>query len=181
MIAKLPARTTRAAAAAATLTLAASAMALADTRRISDPRDRSQKVDPVAAEHAHHESLDGVLTHTVEAAEPISAGEFLGMNLRIWLPDGDVAPDREVHVGENPDGSLYALVSDSKGRTRGYGNAWMPNRRTIRVDLAEMTLARKLASYRWRALVTFECSSSEGQCTAQRDRIPDSGRIRHDV
>ena len=168
-------------ASAAALTLAASAVAMADTRTVSDPRDRSQKVDPVAATHGHHASLEGVVTHTIEAAEPISAADLLGVNLRIWLPDGDAAPDREVYVAENPDGSMYALVTDAKGRPRGYGNAWMPDRRTIQVDLAEMMLSRKLSTYRWRALVSFECSSSEGECMPERDRIPDSGRIRHDV
>ena len=170
-----------AAAAAAALTLAASAVATADTRTVSDARDKAQKVDPVAVTHGHHASLEGVLTHTIETAEPIAADELLGANLRIWLRDGDAAPDREVYVAENPDGSMYALVTDAKGRPRGYGNAWMPNRRTIQVDLAEMMLARKLSGYRWRALVSFECSSSEGECMPQRDRIPDSGRIRHDV
>ncbi len=165
----------------AVLGVALSAIALADTRTVRDDRDRDQKVDPVAVTHGHHASLDDVLEHDIEMAAGWAEGELLGANLRVWLPDGDRSPDREVYVGTNLDGSMYALVRDAKGRTRGYGNVWMPDRRTIRIELAEATLSRKLRSYRWRALVTMECSASEGECIPQRDRVPDSGKIRHEV
>ena len=77
--------------------LAAAAPAAADTRRVADPRDRNLLVDPIAATHGHHPKRPGLLVHTVQMAERWDAGELLGGQIDIQLPDRDRAPDRRVY------------------------------------------------------------------------------------
>lgn len=152
----------------------------ADTKSVPDERTESQKVDPVEATHGHHESLRGVLVHTFRMAEPWQDGDLFGIQLQVWLPDDDRAPDRVVYISSNPDGSMYALVDDQRGRTRGYGNAWLVDDRTVRLDLPKPLLTRNLRSYQWAVIVSFACSAPEGAtCIPEKDRVPNRGRVRH--
>jgi hypothetical protein len=154
----------------------------ADTKAIEDSRDEEQIVDPVEATHSHHESLRGVLVHTVRMAEPWEDGDLLGINMNIWLPDQDREPDRYVVLGFNADRSMSVTVYNWSGGLRGHGNAWMVDDRTIRIEFARRLLGRRLSHYRWKLTVSFRCNAPEGTvCAPQRDLVPDRGKVLHDL
>lgn len=151
----------------------------ADTRSIEDGRDPEQKVDPVAATHGHHESFSRILVHSIEMAEAWADGDLFGFEVRVWLPDGDRAMDRLVGIGFNPDRSMYARIDDERGRTIGYGNVWMEDEQTVRLEFSRSSLGN-VASYRWALIASFACEPpAGGECMPQRDRVPDKGRVRH--
>lgn len=159
-----------------------SGSSVADTRPVEDERDTSQRVDPIEATHGHHDSLRGVLVHTVQMAEPWAEGDLLGMELQMWLGDGDASVDRLVHVGFNPDGTMYGLVDNERGRTIGYANVWKPDDQTVRLDLPRELVSRGARSYRWALTVSFACDAPEGApCMPAKDRIPNQGKVRHRI
>lgn len=156
--------------------------ALADSRTVEDERDEGQTVDPISASHGHRQSLRGILVHTIRMAEPWQDGDLLGGGIEIWLPDNDRHPDRQIIIGFNENKSMYALVRDSE-RTRyiGHANIWMPDDRTIQVEVARALAVSRFDQYRWRVTVAFVCQEQGVVCAPQRDRIPNRGRVLHQL
>jgi hypothetical protein len=165
----------------AALVLALPVAAAADTRTVEDERSPQQAVDPVAASHGH-DDLNGVLVHTVTMDRPWQEGDLRGVTLDVWLPETGKGIDRRVTVGANPDGSMYGLVSNAAGRITGHANVWMPDDRSIRIEVSRLLFGRRTDAYRWRVTVAMECTGQGDEpCMPQRDRVPDRGRVLHEL
>lgn len=163
--------------------------ALADQKTVQDPRDEDQRMDPVEATHGHADNLDDVLAHTVTAAALWEDGDLYELEVRIWLPNRTKQWDRRIVVASNriddeTRSSWEALFFDKRDRIRGHANAWRPDERSLRIEFSRRLLPAKFDTYRWVVRAIVGCRSAEdgGLCGGPKlDRVPDSGKVRHNL
>ena len=169
----------------AVLAVVSVAPATADTKSVTDGEDTGDVMDLAIATHGHpHRTRPNELIHRIGMHQEWENSEFQGAHIKFWLPDRDRAADRTLVVLLNRDGSLKAAMTDSRGRLRGYVNAYRSSARALSLEFPVTSLRRGLDRYRWKAFVKYnpcrDRQPNEPVCTLPR---PDThkGRVLHEL
>ena len=139
-------------------------VAHADTVAVEDAQDTGDVMDVASARHGHSEALPDVLVHSLSTFEEWTNEEFIGAQVRIWLPDRDKSYDRILVIArDDAQQTLRGFVyGNPSGRLRSFAEVSRPDGRTLAAELPTSALAGDLDSYRWKAFLSYPCDAPPG-------------------
>lgn len=157
--------------------------ASADTAAVEDAQDTNDVMDLASASHGHSESLPGVLVHTLTTFEKWTYDEFVGAQVRIWLPDGDKGYDRIIVIARDDSRqTLRGLVyGNPSGRLRSFAEVYQSDDRTVVAELPATALARRVDSYKWKAFLSYPCDRTGSIPCSPPPPDTHPGRIPHEL
>lgn len=157
--------------------------ASADTAAVTDAQDTNDVMDLASASHGHSESLSGVLVHSLTTFEKWTYDDFIGAEVRIWLPDGDKGYDRSLVIArDDAQQTLRGFVyGNPSGRLRSFADVYQSDDRTVVAELPASALARRLDSYKWKAFLSYPCDRTGTIPCSPPPPDTHAGRVLHEL
>ncbi|HEX2056958.1 MAG TPA: hypothetical protein VHI71_01185 [Actinomycetota bacterium] len=170
------------------------AVALADDVVVEDPDDSAGRLDikSVSVTHPDSGSIRYVITFyephgfTTRGEDDTAPADVLQIDLRL---DGE-SPWRfkDILLYQNPDGGLYGVLRNHRGREISYVRAWRPDETSLAVEVRRLQLKRRELADRadWWIDVGYidreVCPAEGGDVPAScNDSVPHFGFYRHDL
>ena len=158
-------------------------MAKADAAAVEDAQDTGDVMDLATVSHGHSETLPDVLVHSFSTFEEWTHEEFLGAQIRIWLPDGDGRYDGTLVISrDDAQQTLRGFVyGHPSGRLRSFVEIFRPDNRTVIAEVPTSALARDFESYKWKTFLSYPCDRTGTIPCAPPPPDTHEGRVLHEL
>lgn len=159
--------------------------ALADSKTRKDADDAAGKLDVQSVQWKHSSGrllIHHLTTYEAWTNDVFQKGSYIFFSFKM----GDRR--RQLFVSTSEDGTLFGQMTDpDTGRIVGFAKVWRPDERSLQVEFPRRFLGRSVSRYKWEVTTNFheeghpECGTQGSGVISCPDRVPDTGRLAHDL